>query len=98
MRDIQTALTFRQIAESGNVDPWGMAYRAASGRCRAPRNVVNGLALAEGFAADTAGAMSGMLRSLCPDDDPAGDSGYHRWLEWRRPWSSGDGPWAHWER
>ncbi|GBP05078.1 Retrovirus-related Pol polyprotein from type-1 retrotransposable element R1 [Eumeta japonica] len=77
MRDIQTAY-FRQIAESGNVDPWGMAYRAASGRCRAPRNVVNGLALAEGFAVDTAGAMSGMLRSLCPDDDPAGDSGYHR--------------------
>ncbi|GBP77290.1 Retrovirus-related Pol polyprotein from type-1 retrotransposable element R1 [Eumeta japonica] len=31
MRAIQTA-HFRQIAESGNVDPWDMAYRAASGR------------------------------------------------------------------
>ncbi|GBP63882.1 Retrovirus-related Pol polyprotein from type-1 retrotransposable element R1 [Eumeta japonica] len=77
MRETQTVY-FKQIAESGNVDPWGIAYRAASGRCRAPRNVVNGLALSEGFATDTAGAMSGMFRALCPDDCPAGDSGYYR--------------------
>ncbi|GBP00995.1 Putative 115 kDa protein in type-1 retrotransposable element R1DM [Eumeta japonica] len=31
-----------------------------------------------GYATDTAGAMFGVLRALCPDDDPAGDSGYHR--------------------
>ncbi|GBP05253.1 Putative 115 kDa protein in type-1 retrotransposable element R1DM [Eumeta japonica] len=85
MRDIQTAY-FRQIAE------WqrGSLGYGLSGCLRAlwaPRNVVNGLALAEGFAVDTAGAMSGMLRSLCPDDDPAGDSGTIDWLGWRRRWS-----------
>ncbi|GBP96305.1 hypothetical protein EVAR_7588_1 [Eumeta japonica] len=55
----------------------GLAYRAASGRCLAPRNVVNGLALAGSYACDTQGAMSGVLRALCPDDDPGRDTEYH---------------------
>ncbi|GBP97354.1 Retrovirus-related Pol polyprotein from type-1 retrotransposable element R1 [Eumeta japonica] len=50
---------YKDIADSGNVDPWGLAYRAASGRCLAPRGVINGLALADGYACDTQGAMSG---------------------------------------
>ncbi|GBP65871.1 Retrovirus-related Pol polyprotein from type-1 retrotransposable element R1 [Eumeta japonica] len=70
-------LYFKNIAESGNQNPWGIAYRAASGRCLAPRNVVNGLSLAEGYACDTRGAMSGVLRALCPDDDPGRDTEYH---------------------
>ncbi|GBP23612.1 RNA-directed DNA polymerase from mobile element jockey [Eumeta japonica] len=70
-------LYFRNIADSGNQNPWGIAYRAASGRCFAPRSVVNGLSLAEGYACDTRGAMSGVLRALCPDDDPGRDTEYH---------------------
>ncbi|GBP65881.1 Retrovirus-related Pol polyprotein from type-1 retrotransposable element R1 [Eumeta japonica] len=76
MRETQKAY-FVKIADNGNVNPWGIAYRAATGRCTAPRNIINGLALAEGFAGDTVGAMSGMLRPLCPDDDPARDTRYH---------------------
>ncbi|GBP28872.1 Retrovirus-related Pol polyprotein from type-1 retrotransposable element R1 [Eumeta japonica] len=76
MREVQRA-HFVKIAESGNADPWGIAYRAATGRCTAPRNVINGLALAEGYADDTSGAMSGMLRALCPDDDLTKDTRYH---------------------
>ncbi|GBP63886.1 hypothetical protein EVAR_39548_1 [Eumeta japonica] len=68
---------YKEIADSGNVDPWGLAYRAASGRCLAPRGVINGLALADGYACDTQGAMSGVLRALCPDDDPGRDTAYH---------------------
>ncbi|GBP96680.1 Retrovirus-related Pol polyprotein from type-1 retrotransposable element R1 [Eumeta japonica] len=86
MREIQTAY-FRQIAESGNVDPWGIAYRAASGRCRAPRNVVNGLALSEGFATDTAGAMSGMLRACARMTVRRAIPGIIGWSGLRRFWS-----------
>ncbi|GBP70322.1 Retrovirus-related Pol polyprotein from type-1 retrotransposable element R1 [Eumeta japonica] len=68
---------FKNIVESGNLNPWGLAYRAASGRCLAPRSVINGLSLAEGHACDTRGAMSGVLRALCPDDDPGRDTEYH---------------------
>ncbi|GBP40845.1 Putative 115 kDa protein in type-1 retrotransposable element R1DM [Eumeta japonica] len=68
---------YRAIVESRNVNPWGFAYRAASRRCLAPHSVVNGLALAEGYACDTRGAMSGVLRALCPDDDPGRDTEYH---------------------
>ncbi|GBP24849.1 hypothetical protein EVAR_14182_1 [Eumeta japonica] len=64
-------------AENRNVKPSRLAYRAASGRCLAQRGVVNGLALAEGYACDTQGAMSGVLRALCPDDDSGRDTEYH---------------------
>ncbi|GBP97344.1 Retrovirus-related Pol polyprotein from type-1 retrotransposable element R1 [Eumeta japonica] len=86
MRETQTAY-FRQIAESGNVDPWGIAYRAASGRCRAPRKVVNGLALSEGFATDTAGAMSGMLGRCARMTGRRATPGIIGWSELRRLWS-----------
>ncbi|GBP39493.1 Retrovirus-related Pol polyprotein from type-1 retrotransposable element R1 [Eumeta japonica] len=68
---------YKVIADSGNVDPWGLAYRAASGCCLGSRGVVNGLALADGYACDTRGAMSGVLRALCPDDDPGSDTAYY---------------------
>ena len=69
---------FKKIAESGNGDPWGLAYRAASGRLRPPSRVINGTQLAEGFAATVGEAATGLLRSLCPDDDPSQDTAYHR--------------------
>ncbi|GBP96988.1 hypothetical protein EVAR_89965_1 [Eumeta japonica] len=75
MREIQTAY-FRQIAESGNVDPWVLPIRAASRRCRAPNVVVN-LALSEA-SRRTRQVLCQNARALCPDDCPAGDSGYHR--------------------
>ena len=69
---------FRKLADSGNQDPWGLAYRAASGRFRPPANVISGIRLAEGFAVDAGNAMDGLVRALCPDDDPTRDSSYHR--------------------
>ncbi|GBP63877.1 hypothetical protein EVAR_39539_1 [Eumeta japonica] len=55
----------------------GLAYRAATGCCLVPRSVVNGLALAKDYACETREAMSGVLRVLCPDDDPGRDTEYH---------------------
>lgn len=69
---------FRQVAETGNDDPWGLAYRAATGRTRPPRNVLHGGKLVEGYANDTGTAMHDLLYSLCPDDSTATDSEYHR--------------------
>ncbi|KAJ8712621.1 hypothetical protein PYW07_005463 [Mythimna separata] len=70
--------SFRKLADSGNQDPWGLAYRAASGRLRPPANVVNGVRLAEGFAGDVGGSMRGLLCALCPDDDLSRDTVHHR--------------------
>lgn len=76
----QTELSyFRDIAESGNDDPWGLAYRAASGRIRPPSNVMHGIKLIEhGYATTAEETMTGLLKALCPDDDPSKDSPYHR--------------------
>lgn len=68
---------FRGIAESGNDDPWGLAYRAASGRLRPPPRVLNGIRLAEGFACTVGDAATGLLSVLCPDDDSSRDTPYH---------------------
>lgn len=68
---------FRQMANSGNEDPWGMAYRASSGRVRPPPGVINGLRLVGGFAGDTASAMRGILETMFPDDNVGADSAYH---------------------
>lgn len=69
---------FRRIAESGNSDPWGQAYRAASGRFRPPRSVINGTKLCEGFAESVGDSMHGLMHALCPDDDPSRDTAHHR--------------------
>ncbi|KAJ8706452.1 hypothetical protein PYW07_012530 [Mythimna separata] len=69
---------FRRIADSGNADPWGLAYRAASGRLRPSPRVINGTELAEGFATTVGDAATGLLRVLCPDDDPLRDTPYHK--------------------
>lgn len=68
----------RRVAESGNDDPWGLAYRAASGRLRAPANVVSGVQYAGECADDASGAMRALMRALCPDDDMSRDTAYHR--------------------
>ena len=78
MRDSETAFFRNIIAEAGNDDPWGRAYRAASGRVRPPPNVINGVKLAEGYAETGTEAASGLLSALCPDDDPGRDTAYHR--------------------
>lgn len=67
-----------QLAESGNEDPWGVAYREASGRRRPPSNVISGLKLAEGYTMKTGDTMAGLVGALCPDDDPGKDTPYHR--------------------
>lgn len=77
MKDAEIA-HFRQIADSGNEDPWGLAYRAASGRLRPPPNVMNGIKLLEGHTHTATETMTGLLKTLCPDDDPASDTAYHR--------------------
>lgn len=69
---------FRKLAESGNEDPWGLAYRAASGRFRPPPNVINGILTARGHTTDVRGAMQGLIGALCPDDDITKDTNYHR--------------------
>lgn len=69
---------FRDMADSGNRDPWGLAYRAASGRKRPPASVVNGVAFLGGNTSDVGGSMTALITALCPDDDPATDTAYHR--------------------
>lgn len=74
----RTELEFnRRLADTGNSDPWGLAYRAACGRYRAPSNVVNGVEFAGRNSDDVSGAMSTLLRALCPDDDMSKDTPYH---------------------
>ncbi|GBP42612.1 hypothetical protein EVAR_87163_1 [Eumeta japonica] len=58
--------------------PVGRSERAASGRCRASKNVVSGLLFSEGHAVGVNEAMSGILRALCPDDDPSRNVQHHR--------------------
>lgn len=77
MREAEVAY-FRGIAESGNDDPWGLAYRAASGRVRPPANVMHGIRLLEGHTTTAEGTAEGLLSTLCPDDDPSRDTLYHR--------------------
>ncbi|GBP00473.1 hypothetical protein EVAR_1006_1 [Eumeta japonica] len=77
MRETQTA-HFKTIADNGNLDPWGLAYRAASWQRMASRNVVNELALSEGFTLNSRGAMSGLIYALCLDDDLSKDIDHHR--------------------
>ena len=69
---------FHELANTGNHDPWGLAYRAACGRLRPPPNVIYGIKLMEGHACDTESAMHNMVRSLCPDDNASTDTIYHR--------------------
>lgn len=69
---------FRRIAESGNDDPWGLAYREACGRLRPPPNITNGIKLIEGYTESTGDTMSGLLQTLYPDDKPDGDTIYHQ--------------------
>ncbi|CAH4035810.1 unnamed protein product [Pieris brassicae] len=76
MRNAETE-HYRRISDSGNEDPWGMAYRLASGRVRPPSGVVNGMKLSQGFATNMEEAMSGVLAIMYPDDDVAVDSPYH---------------------
>ncbi|XP_037299041.1 uncharacterized protein LOC119190711 [Manduca sexta] len=45
------------IAESGNVDSWGLAYRVSSGRSRPPENVVTGIRFAKEFTETVDEAM-----------------------------------------
>lgn len=68
---------YRQIAESGNDDPWGLAYREASGRLRPPQNVLYGAKLLDGFTETTGATMDSLLSSLYPDDDLGRDTPYH---------------------
>lgn len=68
---------YQDIAESGNDDPWGLAYREANGRRRPPPNVLSGVKLAEGYTTTAGATMDGLLRSLCPDDSTARDTEYH---------------------
>lgn len=77
MKDAELA-HFRRIADSGNEDPWGLAYRAASGRLRPPPNVMHGVKLLEGYTSSASETITGLLSTLCPDDDPNKDTPYHR--------------------
>lgn len=69
---------FRRIADSGNDDPWGLAYREASGRLRPPPNVINGAKLTGGDTQTTGETMTGLLETLYPDDQLSRDTAYHR--------------------
>lgn len=76
MHDAETAF-YREIAEGGNRDPWGLAYRTASGRRRAPTNVVNGVEYAGRCSDDVSGAVRTLMWALCPDDYMSRDTPYH---------------------
>lgn len=69
---------FRLIAESGNDDPWGLAYREASGRSRPPQHILYGAKLSENYATSTGATMRCLLDTLYPDDIPTRDTPYHR--------------------
>lgn len=69
---------FRKLADAGNVDPWGRAYREVSGRLRPPSNIVNGVQYANQFAGNLTEAVSNLMVALCPDDDASRDTPYHR--------------------
>ncbi|GBP87566.1 hypothetical protein EVAR_65187_1 [Eumeta japonica] len=69
---------FRGIAETGNVNPWGLAYRTASGRIRAPSNIINGIKFRGGTAGSVDDAIKNMLYALLPDDDVTNDTAYHQ--------------------
>ncbi|CAH2065221.1 unnamed protein product, partial [Iphiclides podalirius] len=71
---------FLRVADSGNTDLWGQAYRIASGRVHPPANVVNGVEYAGARAESVEEAAGGLLRALCPDDDVSKDEIFHRRL------------------
>ena len=79
MRDTELAYS-RGVADTGNADPWGLAYRASSGRIRPPSNVLRGLRLLQegGHTITSQETMTSLLSTLCPDDDPRQDTPYHR--------------------
>ncbi|CAK1594413.1 unnamed protein product [Parnassius mnemosyne] len=68
----------RKIANAGNEDPWGFAYRLSSGRVRPPANVINGIAFAGVHPDGLEAAMHKLMSALCPDDSTDCDSPYHR--------------------
>ncbi|CAK1585737.1 unnamed protein product [Parnassius mnemosyne] len=68
----------RKIANSGNEDPWGFAYRLSSGRVRPPANVINGIAFAGVHPDVLEAAMHKLMSALCPDDSTDCDSPYYR--------------------
>ncbi|GBP97329.1 Retrovirus-related Pol polyprotein from type-1 retrotransposable element R1 [Eumeta japonica] len=76
MREAQMA-HFRKIADMGNSDPWGEAYRTASGRVRPPSNVINAIKYAEGYTGSLEESARVLLGALSPDDDPSRDTAYH---------------------
>ncbi|GBP97348.1 Retrovirus-related Pol polyprotein from type-1 retrotransposable element R1 [Eumeta japonica] len=69
---------FRDMADSGNENPWGLAYRTSAGRSKTPGNVINCIRFGEGSASSVDDAIKAMLYALLPDDDPATDSVHHR--------------------
>ncbi|GBP96999.1 hypothetical protein EVAR_89976_1 [Eumeta japonica] len=98
-RTAEGCVKYKQLISANcGVAMWtlGCAYRAAQGRCRAPRNVVNGLALSEGFATDTAGAMSRNAPSPVRMTVRRAIPGIIGWSGLRRFWSPPvrmRGPW-----
>ncbi|CAH2079966.1 unnamed protein product, partial [Iphiclides podalirius] len=61
---------FRQVAESGNTDLWGQAYRVASGRIHPPANIINATKYIERRVARP-------LRHLPEDYRPCCGDSYH---------------------
>ncbi|GBP96302.1 Retrovirus-related Pol polyprotein from type-1 retrotransposable element R1 [Eumeta japonica] len=68
---------FRNMADSGNENPWGLAYRTTAGRSKTPGNVINCIRFGDGAASNVDDAIESMLCALLPDDDTS-DSVYHR--------------------
>ncbi|GBP95673.1 hypothetical protein EVAR_67879_1 [Eumeta japonica] len=73
----EEAQHFRDIADAGNEDPWGLAYRKAVGRVKAPSNVIGCLKVNGRCAEDVDGVIQMMLEALLPCDDASTDSGHH---------------------
>ncbi|GBP42638.1 Putative 115 kDa protein in type-1 retrotransposable element R1DM [Eumeta japonica] len=69
---------FREITESDNENPWGLAYRMSAGRSKTPGNIVNCIRFREDVPDNVDDAIGAMLNALLPDDDPSSDIAHHR--------------------
>ncbi|GBP64115.1 hypothetical protein EVAR_8484_1 [Eumeta japonica] len=69
---------FQEIAELGNLDPWGLAYCTAVSRVKASSNIINCVAFRGVLSDNVDDAINSMLNDRLPDDNINKDEAHHR--------------------